>query len=462
MKQIIKITLLIALVMNVVIFPTHALEYDTHMRDSILSEISGATISTQVINVQQYGAIGDGKHNCKPAFDKAIKKATRQGGARILVPAGTYYLCGPIHLQSNICLEIQEGATLKFSPDPTYYPIVNTSWEGTRLYNYSPFIYAFNASNIAIIGKGNIDGNAMSTFATWRDKQRPDLQSSRNMNHEETAIESRIYGEGHYLRPQLIQFYQCKDITLEDVFITNSPFWCIHLLQSENIICRSLRYDAKLVNNDGIDPESSRNILIEDIHFNNGDDNIAIKSGRDHDGRSLAMPSENIIIRRCHFKGLHAVVIGSEMSGGVQNIFVEDCDYAGYCKRGIYIKTNPDRGGFIRNIFVKNCQFGEVEDLFYATSMYAGEGLENHYFTKVENIYLDGISCQRVNKAALVLQGTIKEPIRNVIFKNIEIESAPNAISFDHTESVSLENIHIGGKAGVPTQVSQKDNLFGR
>ena len=139
-------------------------------------------------------------------------------------------------------------------------------------------------------------------------------------------------------------------------------------------IAENFLENAKLVNNDGIDPESSRNILIEDVHFNNGDDNIAIKSGRDNDGRNTAIPSENIVIRRCHFKGLHAVVIGSEMSGGVRNVFVEDCDYAGYCKRGIYIKTNPDRGGFIRNIFVKNCQFGEVEDLFYATSMYAGEG----------------------------------------------------------------------------------------
>ncbi len=462
MKQALKITILASLLISMHITCSHANQYNTDLRDSILGQISGAHISENIINIQKYGAIGNGQYDCKPAFDRAIKKATKQGGARIVIPSGTYYLCGPIHLQSNICLDLQEGATLKFSPDPKYYPLVNTSWEGTYLYNYSPFIYAFNANNIAIIGKGKIDGNAMSTFATWKEKQRPDLQSSRNMNHNETPTESRIFGNGHYLRPQLIQFYQCKNITLEEIFITNSPFWCVHFLQSENIICRSLRYDAKLVNNDGIDPESSRNILIENIQFNNGDDNVAIKSGRDNDGRNLAMPSENIVIRNCHFKGLHAVVIGSEMSGGVQNIFVEDCTYAGYCKRGIYLKTNPDRGGFIRNIFVRNCQFGEVEDLIYATSMYAGEGLDNHFFTKVENIYIDNITCQQVNKAALVLQGTPQEPIRNVVFKNIEIQNAKNAISFDDTEAVTLQNIHIGGKAGVPTQVSQKDNIFGR
>lgn len=454
-------TILLALsIIGMSVAPVHAIEYDTQLRDSIVNRISGATISEKIIQIKHFGAVADGKKDCCPAFAKAIKQAVRKGGARIVVPAGEYYLCGPIHLQSNICLDLQEGAVLRFSTDPTHYPTVNTSWEGTYLYNYSPFIYAYEATNIAIIGKGCIDGNAATTFGTWKEKQRADLLESRRMNHEEIAVENRVFGAGHLLRPQLIQFYRCKQITVEGVKITNAPFWCIHLLQSENIICRSLRYDAKLLNNDGIDPESSRDILIEDVHFNNGDDNIAIKSGRDNDGRKKAIPSENIVIRRCHFKGLHGVVIGSEMSGGVRNVFIEDCDYAGYCKRGIYIKTNPDRGGFIRNIFVKNCQFGEVEDLFYATSMYAGEGLDNHHFTQVENIYVDSIQCQHVRKAALVLQGTVQEPIRNVLFKNIEVQQALNAISFDNTEMVVMQDVHIGGKAGVPTQISAKDKIF--
>ena len=460
MRKIISTVLLALSIIGMSVAPVHAIEYDTQLRDSIVNRISGATISEKIIQIKHFGAVVDGKKDCCPAFAKAIKQAVSKGGARIVVPAGEYYLCGPIHLQSNICLDLQEGAVLRFSTDPTHYPTVNTSWEGTYLYNYSPFIYAYEATNIAIIGKGCIDGNAATTFGTWKEKQRADLLESRRMNHEEIAVENRVFGAGHLLRPQLIQFYRCKQITVEGVKITNAPFWCIHLLQSENIICRSLRYDAKLLNNDGIDPESSRDILIEDVHFNNGDDNIAIKSGRDNDGRKKAIPSENIVIRRCHFKGLHGVVIGSEMSGGVRNVFIEDCDYAGYCKRGIYIKTNPDRGGFIRNIFVKNCQFGEVEDLFYATSMYAGEGLDNHHFTQVENIYVDSIQCQHVRKAALVLQGTVQEPIRNVLFKNIEVQQALNAISFDNTEMVVMQDVHIGGKAGVPTQISAKDKIF--
>lgn len=244
--------------------------------------------------------------------------------------------------------------------------------------------------------------------------------------------------------------------------ITNSPFWCLHLLKSENIICRNLRYDAKLVNNDGIDPECSRNILIEGVAFDNGDDNVAIKSGRDNDGWNAKMPSENIIIRNCHFKGLHAVVIGSEMSSGVRNVIVENCDYAGYCKRGIFIKTNPDRGGFVENVFVKNCSFGDVEDLFYVTSRYAGEGLTNHHFSTVKNIFVDGLKCNNVSAAALVLQGTEAKPVTNVSFDNIEVKNAKTGISFENVMGVNMGECSIGGKVGTPTQVTSKDKVFER
>lgn len=430
-------------------------------RDSVLSVITGAKLPVKKASITKFGAKGDGVKDCKPAFDKAMKAASKQGGLHIVVPAGTYYIKGPIHFVSNVCLELQEGATLKFAPEPEYYlPMVKTSWEGTFLQNYSPFIYGYNLHDVSIIGRGVIDGNAASTFATWREKQRPARDLSRDMNHKEVPVSERNFGEGKWLRPQLIQFFGCKNITLSDFFITNSPFWCVHLLKSENIICRGLRYDAKLVNNDGIDPEYSKNILIEDIEFNNGDDNVAIKCGRDNDGWATAAPSENIVIRKCRFKGLHAVVLGSEMSAGVQNVFVEDCTFAGYCKRGIFVKTNPDRGGFVRNLYVTNCEFDEVEDLFYVTSMYAGEGLDNNRFSKIENLYVNGLRCRKVRNGGIVLQGTEAEPVRNVIFRNVEINEVPNALSIDNAEGVDFADCHLGGKAGVPTQASAKDKLF--
>ncbi|MDE6479426.1 MAG: glycoside hydrolase family 28 protein [Muribaculaceae bacterium] len=437
------------------------LEYDVALRDSILGNILGARISENTVSILRYGAKGDGVKDCRKAFGKAMKEAEKSGGVHIIVPAGEYFMDGPLHLQSNVCIELEEGAVLKFTPDPEKYPIVNTSWEGTYLYNYSPLIYCYRLHDVAIIGKGTIDGNAMSTFATWRPRQKPAQMRSRDMNHSSTDVSKRLFGDGDWLRPHLIQYYECRNITLEGVKIINSPFWCVHLLRSENIICRSLRYDAKLVNNDGIDPESSRNILIEDIYFDNGDDNIAIKSGRDNDGWN-ASPSENIVIRNCHFKGLHAVVIGSEMSGGVRNVFVEDCDYAGYCKRGIYVKTNPDRGGYVKNLFVNNCCFDEVEDLFYVTSKYAGEGLDSSHFSEIEGIYVNGLSCSKASQAALVLQGTKQKPISNVIFDNVNVGEAKIGVSFSDTKNVLVGECHIGGTVDVPTQVTSKDNIFGR
>ena len=431
------------------------------MRDAVLARITGATISDNELSILDFGAVGDGQTDAKPAFDSAMKRAEELGGARVVVPAGDYWLCGPIHFVSNVCLELQEGATLKFNPEPAcYLPVVETSWEGTFLWNYSPFIYGKDLHDVAIVGKGTIDGNAATTFATWRDKQRASKDLSRDYNHNQTPVAERIFGEGHYLRPHLIQFFDCERITLEGVFITNAPFWCIHLLRSKNIICDALRYDAKLVNNDGIDPEYAQDVLIQNIVFNNGDDNVAIKSGRDDDGRAAATPSSGIIIRDCVFKGLHGVVLGSEMSSGVENVFVENCTYGGYCKRGLYIKTNPDRGGFIRNIFVNRCTFGEVEDLFFLTSMYAGEGLDNHHFTAVHDIYIEDVECEKARAAAVVLQGTAVEPIRNVHLKRVNVKEAAIGLSMDHTEAISFTDCHLGGYAGAPTTASAKDHVF--
>lgn len=460
MKSIIRY-LLLTLALMVSVGAVDAAPYDVALRDSILDNITGARIPEKKVSIMRYGAKGDGVTDCCRTFAKAMKDARKVGGLHITVPAGVYFMDGPLHLESNVCIELEEGAVLKFTPDPNRYPVVNTSWEGTYLNNYSPFIYGYRLHDVAIIGEGTIDGNAMSTFATWRPRQKTAQMRSREMNHAGVDISQRIFGEGDFLRPHLIQFFECRGVTLEGVKIINSPFWCVHLLKSENVICRSLRYDAKLVNNDGIDPESSRDILIEDIHFDNGDDNIAIKSGRDNDGWKMAAPCENIIIRRCHFKGLHAVVIGSEMSGGVRNVFVEDCDYAGYCKRGIYIKTNPDRGGFVKNLFVNNCSFGEVEDLFYVTSKYAGEGLDSSHFSEIKSICVNGLSCSKASQAALVLQGTKQKPISNVFFDNISVGEAKIGISFSDTRNVTVGDCHIGGSVDVPTQVSHKDNIFG-
>lgn len=446
--------------------------------DSIASVITGCSEMEQPQKlITAFGAKGDGTTDCKRAFDKAMAAARKsRTGMHIIVPEGTWYVKGPIHLTSNVTLELQEGATIKFAPEPQYYlPMVQTSWEGSFCQNHSPFIYAFQVENVRIIGRGVIDGNCMDTFPTWRANQKADQQKLRGEDHAAVPVALRNYGDGHLLRPHLIQFFACRNITLEDFFITNSPFWCVHLLKSENIVCRGLRYDAKLVNNDGIDPEMSRNILIEDVHFNNGDDNVAIKAGRDNDGwgdnSDIAppgqediyrpQPTENIIIRNCHFKGLHGVVIGSEMSGGVQNVFVKDCDYAGYNKRALYVKSNPNRGGFVRHIYFENCRFDEVEDMFYITSMYAGEGADDNHFTAISDIHVTDVSCRKARNAAIVLQGTKALPLRRITFERLNVGESKIGFSSMYAPDVRLSDCNLGGIVdGAPSQVSKHDGLF--
>lgn len=435
------------------------------LRDSILHVITGAPVASAraTIDVTRLGARPDGRHDCLKAFNRAIARASATpGGARVIVPAGRYLVRGPINLRSNVCLHLDSAAVIIFDPDPALYPVVESSWEGTFVHNLSPMIRACDVENVAITGRGTIDGKAASTFATWRPHQARARSLSRHMNHTRVPLADRRFTAADSLRPQLIQFFRCRGVTVSGIRITNSPFWCLHLLQSRNIIVRSLRYDAKLINNDGIDPESSADILIEDIDFDNGDDNIAIKSGRDHDGRLLSGPSENIIIRRCRFKGLHAVVIGSEMSGGVRNVIVEDCTYAGYCKRGIYVKTNPERGGFVSNLWVRNCTFDEVEDLFFITSAYAGEGSGATHYSAISDIHVDSLTARKCRAAAIVIHGTEAKPVERVTMSRVNVGSAVTGLSIDNAVDVTLADCNIGPRPGAPSLAAHTDSIFAR
>lgn len=420
-------------------------------RNAILNQINPPQVRQNAVSILEFGAVADSVSDCKPAFDAAIKVCSEKRNIRLIVPAGIYLINGPLHLADNICIELQKGARLKFSNNPGHYlPVVLTSWEGTFLHNYSPFIYGYQLENIIITGEGIIDGNASGSFTEWKVKQKASQMLSREMNHKNVPVEERIFGEGHFLRPHLMQFFECKNILIEDVHITNSPFWCIHLLKSENAVIRGLSFDAKNPNNDGIDPEYSKNILIEDIDFDNGDDNVAIKAGRDHEGRLTAKTTENIIIRNCRFKGLHGVVIGSEMSAGVQNVFVENCTFGGFCKRGIYLKSNPDRGGFIRNIFVNNVHFGEVEDAFYVTSFYHGEG--KGFETDIQQIFVDSFYCRKANNAGIVIEGFPGKKVKNISFTNFQIDTAKVAISINNAENIMFAEVNIGGVVkGMPS-----------
>ena len=421
--------------------------------NKIISRIHLPTIPNYAVSVVKYGAKGDSVTNCKSAFDKAMKACERRNGGTIIVPKGTYTINGPIHFVSNVKLHLEDGAKIRFGSNPKDYPLVLTSWEGTMLYNYSPMIYGINLENIAITGNGIIDGEASKSWIKWKPLEKKDQLLSRDMNHNNVPVEQRIFGDGHFLRPQLIQFVNSKNILIEDVQIEDSPFWCVHLLKSKSITIKGVKYDAHNYNNDGIDPEYSSDILIENVKFDNSDDNIAIKSGRDDEGRSnSSTPSENIVIRNCEFKGLHAVVIGSEMSAGVRNVFVDNCKSWGYLKRGLYIKTNSDRGSYVKDIYFSNIALGKVEDCIYVTANYHGEG-SGLFPSKVSDIYFSNISCEEATNTGIVIEGFPSKKVENIKLDNITIQSAKNGMTLTNTENVSFNEVTIGEKATIPTAV---------
>ncbi len=416
----------------------------------IVAQIKEPQIPIYRVSVQDFGAKGDGEQDNALAFRKAISSIAKKGGGTLVVPAGEYYCDGPIHLTSNLRLELQRGSRLFFSSkSKSYLPAVETSWEGTFVYNYSPFIYAKGCSNIILSGEGIIDGEASDTWSTWRTRQKEAQDRTRKYNYTQTPIVERVFGEGDFLRPQLIQFFDCQRVLIEGIRMEDSPFWCLHLLRCEDVIVRGVSYDAFNANNDGIDPEYSRNVLIENVQFNNSDDNVAIKAGRDLEGRLAQRGSENIVVRNCSFKGLHALVIGSEMSAGVQNVYVENCTYGGYLKRGIYMKSNPDRGGYIKHIYVDKVDFGEVEDCIYITSYYHNQGEGN--VTHFEDINFSNIRCKQAHNTGVVLQGFPNAKLTGVNLKQIRIFEAKNGLSMENTQNIEMSDVTIGNLAGTPS-----------
>ncbi|WP_324719961.1 glycoside hydrolase family 28 protein [Salinimicrobium sp. HB62] len=421
----------------------------------IVERIQLPEIPDYAVSVKRFGAKGDSVSDNKKAFDKAMAHLKKRKGGRLIVPKGIYTVNGPIHFVSNVDLHLQEGAKIRFGENPRDYPLVLTSWEGTMLYNHSPLIYGNELENIAITGKGTIDGEGGGAWAAWKQLEDKDKQLSRDMNHKGVPVEERIFGEDHYLRPQLIQFVNSRNILLEDITIEDSPFWCVHLLKSQSATLRRLKFDAHNFNNDGIDAEYARDILIEEVKFDNGDDNIAIKAGRDHEGRAnSATPSENIVIRNNLLKGLHGVVIGSEMSAGVQNVYVENNHAWGYLKRGIYFKTNPDRGGYIRNIYINDIELQKVEDCFYITANYHGEG--EGFNSKISDVFITNVTCEEATGTAVVIQGFKESKVENVKLTNIKVNKTKNATSITNTKNVIFDEVIIGEEAGVPTSVSKE------
>ncbi|MBN2163040.1 MAG: glycoside hydrolase family 88 protein [Pontiellaceae bacterium] len=395
------------------------------LAEKIVAEIHPPVFPDRDFPITDFGAKGNGDKDCTKAFHDAIDACHAAGGGRVVVPQGTY-LTGAIHLKSNVNLYLEQGALISFFTNTEdYLPLVYTRFEGTECMNFSPLIYAFDQENIAITGQGTLDGNGDNTnWWRWKWTARSDIQALGQMGDSGVPVKDRRFGHGYKLRPVMIQPYQCKNILIEGVTIKNSPMWHINPVLSENITVRDVTIVGHGPNNDGCNPECCRNVLIEGCHFDTGDDCIAIKSGRNDDGRRVGVASENIIIRNCMMKDGHGgVVIGSEISGGARNIFAEDCIMdSPNLERGLRIKTNSRRGGVVENIFMRNVVMREVGEAALRINYHYGEGDNGTFPPTVRNVFMTNVRCFK-SKYPWLIQGYEHNKISHVVLKGCTFEN---------------------------------------
>jgi len=426
---------------------------------SILQRIKPPRFPKRTLYLNRFGAKPDGRTDCTAAFRNAINQCSKAGGGKVVVPAGTY-LTGAIHLKSNVNLEVSEGATIKFSTNPKdYLPVVFSRWEGTELFNYSPFIYAFEQQNIAITGKGTLDGQSNNEHwwpwngrpqYGWKEgmgQQRGDRNALMTMAEKGVPVRERIFGEGHYLRPQFIQPYRCQNVLIEGVTILNSPMWEIHPVLCRNVIVQNVHINSHGPNNDGCDPESCSDVLIKGCTFDTGDDCIAIKSGRNADGRRLNAPTENIIVQDCVMKDGHGgITVGSEISGGVRNLFAENCKLdSPNLDHALRVKNNAMRGGLLEDLHFRNLEVGQVAHAVITIDFNYEEGAKGSFTPVVRNYTVDNLRSSK-SKYALDVQGFPSAPIINLQLRKCTFDNVADGNIVKNVKDATLDDVKINGR----------------
>jgi unsaturated rhamnogalacturonyl hydrolase len=450
----------------------------------VLARIKAPVFPNREFPITDFGAAADGKTDCTDAIRQAIAACSQAGGGRVTVSSAGIYLTGPIQLKSNIELCVSEGCTLQFITDPArYLPVVWTRWEGTECLNYSPLIYAFEQENIAVTGGGTLDGGAsgenwwawtkrvplrdlaqhpqpeqaVSTASVQNERSGPaPAKASRDrlvdMGERGVPVEQRVFGAGHFLRPSFIQPYRCRNVLIEGVRIRRSPMWEINPVLCTNVTVRGVNIVSDGPNNDGCDPDSCRDVLIEDCQFTTGDDCIAIKSGRNNDGRRVGVPSENLVVRRCTMKDGHGgVVIGSEISGGCRNVFVEDCVMdSPNLDRALRFKSNARRGGVIENVFMRNVEIGQVAEAVLTVDFLYEEGARGDFRPAVRNVVLEHVT-SRSSPRVMWIKGFPGALIDGVRFSDCTFTGVSSAEVLQNAGTISFTNVTIAPAVKVPS-----------
>ena len=420
--------------------------------------------NTQRLLITDYGARtkAKAKANMK-AINKAISECARRGGGTVVVPEGTWNT-GGLTLQSGVNLHLVKGATLLFSPDKSLYPLVLTRWEGQDCMNYQPFIYARDAKDVAITGEGTIDGGADmdnwwpmcgSARFGWKEgipaQKDGDRENLMKMAENNVPVEERIFGQGHTLRPQLVNFVDCDGVLVEGVTLLRSPFWVLHPLRSKNVVVRGVTFWNEGPNGDGCDPESCDGVLIEDCRFHTGDDCIAIKSGRNADGRRWNLPSQNIIVRRCSMEDGHGgVVIGSEVSGGCRNVFVENCTMdSENLERVVRIKTSTCRGGVTENVFVRNVEVGQCREAVLKINLNyeSREKAQRGFIPTVRNVWLENVNCKKSRYGVLIIGLDTTLQVYNINLTNCRFDGVERGNSITgQVRDIRYHHLYINGE----------------
>lgn len=273
------------------------------------------------------------------------------------------------------------------------------------------------------------------------------------MGEEGVPVEERVFGDGHFLRPKMVQFYRCENIVIRDVTVVDPPMWALHPVLCRNVSIRDVTVHSFLHNTDGVDPECSANVYIAGCRFNTNDDCIAVKAGRDADGHRVGVPSKNILVERCKFAGRWGgITIGSEMSGGVYNVYARDCeinpaDFPGNfpVKHALYVKTNKLRGGVIDGVHLSGFTGGGVErEAIYVILDYNDQVGTRP--VEVRNISVDGMVLDGA-RGAVWLNGIETDPIHDVRIRNSHFTNvAIPAITVNHTVGLTFDNVTVNGE----------------
>ena len=368
--------------------------------ESIVRSLAEPKIPDQDFPVLPDGVKGK-EGDLTAVLSQAIAVAAQSGGGRVIVPPGSWHFVGALRLESGVALHVEAGARLTFAGDPASLPHVHTRWEGIEMLGLSPMIYADKANDVAITGTGVIDAGG-ERFAGWRKREGRAQKKLRQMANGGSAVEERRFGADSYLRPSFVQIMAGNRILIDGPTFVGAPFWGLHPVYCQNVTIRNIRSQTKSVNTDGIDIDSCDGVLIEGCHIESGDDAIAIKSGRDADGWRVGKPARNVVIRdtRVIRAGTGAVAIGSEISGGVEKVFVHGL-VVEQARHGLYIKTNNDRGGFVRQVMIADAVMGAVDTGILITNRFRAP-IYGDAPTQLNHLQFAGIRCETAGMAALI------------------------------------------------------------